>query len=109
MTNNFSISYTVLEVKTPNQSEAIKTKAAEPRVNTTSIIAVGACTGAILLWAIFWRQTIKCVATCGGCRKMDNADIFEEEDFMERGRQRKMKGDFSSLDGTPNPGKVMPV
>ena len=109
MTNNFSISYTVLEVKTPNRGEPIKTKAAEPRVNTTSIIAVGACTGAILLWAIFWRQTIKCVATCGGCRKVENADLFEEEDFMERGRRRKMKGDFSALDGAPNPGQVMPV
>jgi len=110
MKNDFSISYTILEVKTPNRSEPIKTKAAEPRVNTTSIIAVGACTGAILLWAIFWRQTIKCVATCGGCRKVENADLFEEEDFMERGRGRKMKGDFSALDSDiPNSNQVMPI
>ncbi|QDZ19799.1 hypothetical protein A3770_03p23170 [Chloropicon primus] len=71
VSNEFSISYPVVAVtmKSENPDDLtppiqITTKEGEPRVSEESIIGIAACTGFILIWALFYRQ---CMRSCSRC------------------------------------------
>ena len=74
--NEFEISYPVVEVtmKSENPDDTtpptkITTKEGEPWVSEESIIGIAACSGFILLFALFFRRCMRLCSKCCGSRE----------------------------------------